>query len=272
MTQEIEKRKEIAIEAAKKAGKILADNFKKTITVRSKGDSQLVTEADLKAEDAIIGLVKKESPKDGILSEESGTSQTGDTLPSGRIKNRNRVSPLFRWIIDPMDGTHNFIHGIDIFGVSVAVEYKKEVVIGIIYMPLANELYVTQKDKGAYCNDKKLSVSKRNIKESTLIYDSSIRYDKEKMLAGLGKLAGAVFNVRMFGSTARHLAYIAEGKAEIDVEFNDKVWDFAAGLLLVEEAGGIATDFQGKKWSTDTKGYVASNGIVHEEIFKLLNK
>lgn len=257
MDTEITGRKETAVKAAKKAGEILAKNFKKSVKVKSKGDRQLVTDVDLKAENAIVELIKEKYPVDNILSEESRHPKSNTS---------------FRWIIDPLDGTHNYIHGIDVFGTSIALEWKKEVVAGVIYMPLTDELYVAQKQKGTYCNGKKINVSKRKLKESTLIYDSSIRYDKEPMLEGLGKLVDDVFNIRMFGSTARHLSYIAEGKAEIDVEFNDKVWDFAAGLLLVEEAGGVATDFHGKRWNTRTKGYIASNKIIHKDILRLIEK
>jgi myo-inositol-1(or 4)-monophosphatase len=256
MDTEIANRKEIAVEAAKTAGRILMDNFKKPLDIKSKGDRNLFTQIDLKAEDAIVTLIKKNFPEDDILSEENSHPKPG--------------AP-FRWIIDPLDGTHNYIHGIDIFGVSIAVEFEKEVIIGVIYMPVADEFYIAQKDKGAYLNDKRLSVSKRTLEQSTLIYDSSIRYNKGPMLKGLEKLVDEVFNIRMFGSSARHLSYIAEGKAEIDIEFNDKVWDFAAGLLLVEEAGGKVTDFKGNKWSTGMRDYIASNGITHEKILGALN-
>jgi len=255
MNTEITKRKDLAIEAAKQAGKSLVGNFKKPLKVESKGNRQLVTNADLEAESIIINLIKKAFPEDSILSEES---------------RHLKPNADFHWVIDPLDGTHNYIHGIDVFGTSIAVAHKDEVLAGVIYMPLSDELYSAQKGEGTYCNGKKVSVSKRKLEESTLVYDSSIRYDKKRMLLGLSNLADKVFNVRMFGSTARHLVDIAEGKIDLNVEFHDKVWDFAAGLLLVEEAGGSSTDFQGNKWSLKTKGYVASNGIMHKEVLELL--
>ncbi len=138
-------------------------------------------------------------------------------------------------------------------------------------MPLANELYTAEKGKGAYLNNKKISVSERDLSRATLSYDSSIRYNKEPMINCLEKVSDKVFNIRMFGSSVRSLSYIAEGKIELAIEFNDKPWDFAAGLLLVEEAGGRATDLQGNKWSTASTGYVASNGIVHEDILTIIN-
>lgn len=250
-------RKELAIRACKQIGRILLANFGKSLKIKSKGDRDLVTNIDRKAEKIIIGLIKKHYPQDGILSEESSGCCSG----SG-----------FRWIIDPIDGTHNFIHHIDIFGTSVALEFKGRVILGLIYMPVTAELYTAEKGQGAFCNGKRIKVSKRKIKESTLVYDSSIRYNKKPMLKSLGAVADRVFNLRMFGSTVRSLSYLAQGKVDIEIEFNDKVWDFAAGLLLVEEAGGKASDFQGRAWSTNSKRYIASNGIVHSDILKTIKR
>jgi len=253
----IGKRKDLAIGACEEIGSILLDNFGKRFRVKAKGDRDLVTDIDERCERAIIRLIKKHYPQDGILSEESPHSPSA----SG-----------FSWIIDPLDGTHNFVHNIEVFGTSVALEFKREVVLGLIYMPTTDELYIAQKGKGAYRNGKRITVSKRSLQEATLIYDSSLRINKRKMLRSLDGLVDKVFNVRMFGSTVRSLTYLAEGKVDIEIEFNDKVWDFAAGLLLVKEAGGEATDFQGKPWNTDTRGYIASNAILHKELLKIIRR
>lgn len=255
--ENMERRKEIAIEVSLEAGKILLDNFGKISQIKTKSDRNLVTDVDLKADEIIVNKITKNFNDDNILSEERA-------LPD--------FNSNYTWIIDPLDGTHNFIHNIDIFGVSVAVAFKDEVIIGVIYMPCSKELYVAQKGKGTFCNNKKIYVSKRDMKNATIIYDSSIRYNKENMLKNLGELADKVFNVRMFGSTARSLTLIAEGKAELEVEYNDEVWDYAAGLLLIEEAGGKATDFKGNKWNIKTKGYIASNKIIHQEVLDIISK
>ena len=257
MKLDLTRRKEIAVKAAEQAGRILVDNFGRAIKIKDKGDWSLVSEVDLASEEKIIGLIKKACPQDDILSEEG---------KEGTISNSE-----FKWVIDPLDGTHNYIKGITVFGVSIALEFKNEVMLGVIYMPLANELYVAEKDKGAYLNNKKISVSERDLNRATLIYDSSIRYNKRPMIDCLEKLSDKVFNIRMFGSSVRSLSYIAEGRVELAIEYNDKPWDFAAGLLLVEEAGGRATDLQGNKWSIDSAGYVASNGKVHEDILRIIN-
>ncbi|MBN3038206.1 MAG: inositol monophosphatase [Candidatus Omnitrophica bacterium] len=255
MNKEIEARKNVAVKACKQVGGILISSFGRKVTVTSKGDRDLVTNIDKQVEKTIISLIKKHFPQDGIVSEESPDAPTR----SG-----------FRWIIDPIDGTHNFIHNIEIFGTSVALEFKGEVLLGIINMPWSDELYIAQRGKGAYRNGRKISVSKKKMEEATMIYDSSIRMHKNKMLKGLGRLTDKVFNVRMFGSTVRSLTYVAEGKAEMEIEFCDKVWDFAAGLLLVEEAQGKATDFSGRPWNIHTRGYIASNGIVHQGVLDVI--
>lgn len=245
----------MAIKAAKEAGKVLRNNFGSLLKVRDKKDKSLVTDIDLLAEEKIVKLIKAKYPQDNILSEET----------KYEISNSD-----FKWIIDPLDGTHNYIRGIENFGTSIAVAWKDKVIIGVICLPMTKELYVAQKSKGAYRNGKRINVSKRNLRQLTLIYDSSIRYNKEPMLECFGKIVDKVFNIRMFGSTVRSLSYLAEGKAELEIEWNDKVWDFAAGLLLVEEAGGKATDFQGKRWDLNTTGYVVSNGKVYKDILGIL--
>ncbi|MFH1783283.1 MAG: inositol monophosphatase [bacterium] len=253
--QEIEKRRKIAVKAARQAGKILCENLGSKLKVKSKGDRNLVSNVDLKAENIIIGFITEYFPQDDILSEETPFRPTG---------------ALFRWVIDPLDGTHNYIKAMEVFGTSIALAMGDEVVMGVIYMPVMKELYEAQKGKGAYKNSKKIKVSNKKLSESVMIFDSSIRINKKPMLGSLGRLADEVFNIRMFGSTARSLTYVAEGKAEMEIEYNDSVWDFAAGLLIVEEAGGRATDFNGHKWNLNTRNYVASNGVVHKEVLERL--
>ncbi len=255
MKIDIAGRKALAIKAAQEVGKILLAKFGRSIRVKSKGDRDLVTNIDKQAEKTIIRLIKKHYAGDGILSEES---------PDYPARSG------FRWIIDPIDGTHNFIHRIEIFGTSLALEYQGEIILGVINMPCTGELYSAQKNKGAYCNGKRIGVSQRHLKQATLVYDSSLRLDKVRMLKCLDGLVDEVFNVRMFGSTVRSLTYLAEGKVDIEVEFNDKLWDFAAGLLLVEEAGGRATELRGKQWGIDTHGYIASNRIVHQDLLRMM--
>ncbi|MEA3328496.1 MAG: inositol monophosphatase [Candidatus Omnitrophota bacterium] len=255
-------RKELLIKMARQAGAILGDNFGRPLTVKNKEDWSLVTDIDIQAEKKILELIKKNFPEDDILSEEDeavGSDPWAVALAEG-----------FRWVIDPLDGTHNYIKKIPIFGTSIAVEFKNEVVLGAVYMPLAGEFYFAEKGKGAYCNDRRMEVSKRPLNQVTMLYDSTIRYNKKLMIESLGKIADKVFNIRMLGSTARSLSYLAEGKVDLEIEFSDKPWDFAAGLLLVEEAGGRATDLRGGKWNIKSSGYIASNGLIHDEVLNII--
>jgi len=214
-----------------------------------------VTNIDLKAEEKIVNLIKKDYPEDNILSEET-KYQTFDSD--------------FRWIIDPLDGTHNYIRGMENFGTSIALAYRDKVILGVIYLPMSDELYFAEKGKGAFLNQRKINVSRKDLDHTTMIYDSTIRLNKGPMLKYLDGLVDFVFNIRMFGSTVRSLTYVAEGKADLEIEYNDKPWDFAAGLLLVEEAGGKATDLKGRRWSLNSKGYIASNRRIHSEVLKII--
>ena len=250
-------RDKIGIEAARKTGRILVENFNKTHKINRKQDGTLVTDIDLRMEEEIVKTIKKKFPGDAILSEEN-------------------VYPLkgahYRWIIDPLDGTHNYIRGVNIVGTSIALAFNKEVVMGIIHMPFTKELYFTSKGTGSYLNGEKIYVSDRGLKETTLIYDSNIINEQTTvMLEHLKKLKGKVFIMRMFGSTARSLSYIAEGKADLEVEYTDKVWDFAAGAILIEEAGGKFTNHKGKHWDINNTEYIASNGVMHDEVLKIIN-
>jgi myo-inositol-1(or 4)-monophosphatase len=254
---DLKSREKVGVEAAKKAGEILIENFDKDYKVKAKKDGTLVTEIDIKAEEEIAKIIKGKFPDDEILSEEN-------VYPS--------KNAAFRWIIDPLDGTHNYIRGVNIVGTSIALEFNKKVVAGIIYMPFTRELYFASKNEGSCLNGKRIYVSKKSIKEVALIYDSNIiSEDSEVMLKHIKKLKNNIFIMRMFGSTARSLSYIAEGKTDLEIEYTDKVWDFAAGAILVEEAGGKFTDHKGNTWNADITNYIASNGIIHDKVLKMIN-
>ncbi|MBN1621029.1 MAG: inositol monophosphatase [Endomicrobiales bacterium] len=254
---EIAKRKNAAIEAARKTGKILLDNFGKKLNIKSKGDRDLATNVDLKAEATITGIIKKRFPADNILAEE---------------KKYKPAKSKFRWIIDPLDGTHNYIRGIEAFGTSIALAYENTIVLGVIYMPVLREFYFAQKGKGAYLNNKKIRVSKKILIQTTMVYDSAFRRLRNKKLLYLGKLADRVFNIRMFGSSIRSLTYLACGKADLIVEFDEKPWDCAAGIILVKEAGGRVTDHNGKHWDISMPDYIASNGRNHNDVLRIFKK
>jgi len=252
---EIEKRLEAAQELALGAGTLLKSGFGKNVEFKKKADGSLVSTADTAAEKLILAGLKKRFPSDSILSEESGRATRGNE---------------FLWIIDPLDGTHNYIKGLDIFGTSIALCRGGSPAAGVICMPMTNELFYARKGGGAFLNGEKISVSDRKMKEATMFFDSSIARVPQRNLAVLEKLHSKVFNIRMLGSTVAGLCHIAAGRAELEVEFCDVIWDFAAGLLIVEEAGGAATELDGGVWGPDTVGYVVSNGQFHKKILEFI--
>lgn len=251
--------KDLAIAAAREAGRILMDNFGKIERVDTKDVRELVSNVDIAAENKIIEVIKAKYPDHGILGEESAEEVTN--------------SP-YKWIIDPLDGTHNYIYGISSFGISIALEYKDEIVLGVVNMPYTDELYWAEKGEGAYLNGEPISVSQRPMEEGLILFDSTLdeaHGEKADKTGFLSVLVEEIFGLRMTGSAARNLTLVASGSADMVIEYSDKPWDFAAGGLLIEEAGGKMTTLHGDKWSPYVQGYVGSNGKFHEEIIQLLH-
>jgi myo-inositol-1(or 4)-monophosphatase len=247
--------RDLAIIAAKEAGQILLDNFDKIGHVDKKSERELVSNVDVASENKIMEIIRSKYPDHDILCEESGLlNNTSD----------------YKWIIDPLDGTHNYVYGINMFGVSIALEYKGEIILGVINMPSTNEIYWAEKGEGAYLNGQRIHVSDRGMKNALAIYDSGLYVKTAERTGALAALVGKIFNIRVFGASTRHLSYVASGSADLQIEFGDKPWDFAAGGLLVEEAGGRITKHDGSKWSVYNEGYVSSNGKFHDEILELL--
>lgn len=248
----------VAIDAAKEAGDFLLENFGKISQIEKKGDRNFATNLDKEAEEMILDKISTKFPNHGIIAEEGGSSAPGRE---------------YLWVIDPLDGTHNFMRNIDIFGVSIGIVQRGKFVGGVIYMPKEDELYVGQKGGGAYKNNKKIKVSSNNnLKDCFIAFDSSIRYSPEVMLKVLGDLASEVFSVRMLGSSARHLSYLAEGVLDFVVEFHDRPWDFSGGVCIIEEAGGKITDLKGGSLSYKDIGYIASNSLTHYKIEEIVGK
>lgn len=248
---------QVGIEAARSAGAYLQDNFGKDQKVHVKGDRNLVTDVDRNAQKLIIDIIDARFPQHGIIAEE-GMSRSEQAE--------------YLWIIDPLDGTHNYIRNIPIYGVSIGILRKGRYVGGVIYMPPdGGELYVAEEGNGAYKNDKKILVSElKDLPACTVSFDSGIRHEPDVMLPVLGELADRTFNVRMFGSSARALSYLAEGKIDICVEFKDQPWDCAAGICLIEQAGGKVTDLSGGRMLHTTIGYIATNGHTHGMVLDIV--
>ena len=249
---------EIAIAAAKAGGEVLMDKFGTTLRVEHKGEVDLVTEADQAAEAAIVSLIRKRCPAHDILAEE---------------EDYHRQQQEFCWIIDPLDGTTNYAHGFPWFAVSVALERKGEVIVGVVYNPCNDEIYTAVSGEGAWLNGKQLFVS------STVSIDQSLLatgfpYDRKQSKANnydnfinFQQVAQAC---RRPGAASLDLACTAAGRFDGYWEMKLKPWDVAAGQLLVSEAGGTLSNFSGESASIYDREIVASNGRIHAQMLKVL--
>jgi len=249
-----------AVDAALRAGAILREFFEQPIGIRRKGEIDLVTEADLMSEKAVIAILRETTPAATILAEESASSYSG--VPDGPA-----------WIIDPLDGTTNFAHSYPWFAVSIAYLETGIPILGVIYAPAMDELFYVCRGAGAWLNGRRLLVSgAKTLNESLLAtgFPYDIRQHHKKVLAALGKVITRVQGVRRCGSAALDLACVASGRLDGFWEIKLKPWDTAAGQLLVEEAGGTVTDFQGRPYSSFIPEVTATNGIIHSELLGLL--
>jgi myo-inositol-1(or 4)-monophosphatase len=241
-----------------------ADEMRRFIDLEFKisnkeGINNLVTEVDHSCEKIIIDTIKKNFPDHHILTEESG-----DLVQDSQYK----------WIVDPIDGTVNFAHRIPICCISIAVEHNKKMVLGAIYNPYLNELFVAEKGSGATLNDKRISVSKKeHVINSCLVTGFPYTYLDEPNgpLEVFARFIRKGVPVRRLGSAAIDLAWVAAGRFDGFYEHKLQAWDSAAGLLMVQEAGGKVTHFNGEEYSPYKPGLIASNGIIHEELVKWVN-
>ncbi|MEK6715782.1 MAG: inositol monophosphatase family protein [Candidatus Omnitrophota bacterium] len=252
---------DIAILAAKEAGKIHKRYFNTGFKIKTKSTSfDLVTIADIEAEKKIVSLIKKYFPEHNFLAEEQKYEKTTSD---------------YTWVIDPLDGTNNFASGLPIFCASVAIARKDEIIAGAIYDVTRDELFYAQKGCGAYLNGKKIRVSTvSSLKKALFI--TGFYYDRGKeMDENLKKirqfLIRRVIGIRRLGSAALDLCYVAAGRASGYWEYTLSPWDFAAGMLIVKEAGGKITDRRGKEISLKQKSFVAaSNGKIHNKMLEIL--
>lgn len=249
-----------AIETAKDAGRVLMEKFGRIEAVTKKGDINLVTEADLASEALIIERIKSHFPRHSILAEEAGNAVIiGD---EGGHK----------WIIDPLDGTTNFAHGYPCFCVTIALEHDGEIVLGVTYDPTRDELFAAERGQGATLNGKRMSVSATDALGDALIvtgfpYDIARRNDFARHLT---QMLLSCRGVRRDGSAAIDMAYVACGRFDGFWEEGLNPWDMAAGLLLIEEAGGRVSNYDGSEFDLYQPPVLASNGLVHAEMSAIL--
>ena len=252
--------KQTLIEATLAGAKILQKYFNGQFSISSKtGVNDLVTQADKEAEEVIIQTIRQRFPEHYILSEEAGALESSSNT---------------KWIIDPIDGTVNFAHGIPICCVSIGLEQDGEMIMGAVYNPLMNEFFFAEKGWGASLNDKKINVSaKEELGRSCLV--TGFPYSYLDMPNGplqvFEKLIRQGIPVRRLGSAALDLCWVAAGRFDGFYEHNLKAWDSSAGFLIVQEAGGTVTDFKGDKYSPYQPSIVATNRKIHEELLQAVN-
>jgi myo-inositol-1(or 4)-monophosphatase len=251
---------EAAIEIAQEAGKILIEELSHPLDIRYKGDEvDLVTQADKRSEQLIVARLNKYFPDHSVAAEE-GTGKEGDSD--------------FRWHVDPLDGTTNFAHGYPCFCVSIALAQRDTLLAAVVFNPFYNELFTAARGEGATFNGKKISVSKvATLSTSLLCTGFPVRNRKASPnLQYYGDFTQRSHGVRRDGSAALDLAGVAAGRFDAFWEFGLQKWDTAAGALLVEEAGGMVTDFAGNPYQLGGPIILATNGLIHEEMRAVANQ
>jgi len=249
---------DIAVEAARIAGRYQQYRFESALNVTLKGDKDLVTEIDRESERLIVGHLLSSFPDHGIVAEE-GVYRQGPAP--------------FRWIIDPLDGTTNYAHGFPWFCVSIGLESEGELLSGVIYNPMHDELFTASKGGGAFLNGHRLHVSARHPLRNTLLgtgfpYDCAS--DPANNFGNFIAFQKAARGIRRAGAAALDLAYVAAGRLDGFWELKLKPWDVAAGALMVSEAGGAVTTFDGTAYDIFNHRIVASNGRIHDEMLAML--
>ncbi len=252
-----------AVQTARDAGRILAERLGRALQVSNKGDIDLVTEADLASEKLIIDRIKSHYPRHSILAEESGATN-GVEFVAGKSE--------WRWVIDPLDGTTNYAHGYPCFCVSIALEREGKSEVGVIYDPMRDEVFAAERGSGATLNDRRIRVSNVDDLNAAMLctgfpYNVRERHDFTRQFANFTMAAQAV---RRDGSAALDLAYLACGRFDGFWEEGLRPWDIAAGVLLVEEAGGRVSDYKGRPLELNNPTTLASNGLVHDAMIKVL--
>jgi myo-inositol-1(or 4)-monophosphatase len=250
---------EAAVEIAQEAGKILREEMDRPLSIAYKGDFDLVTQADRRSEALIVSRLQKYFPGHAVAAEE-GTGK--DTASE------------YRWHVDPLDGTTNFAHRYPCFCVSMALTYKTELQLGVIYNPVYNELFTAARGEGAFFNGKKIHCSKIDALKNSLLCTGFPNHNREANpnFHFYWDFTLRSHGVRRDGSAALDLAFVAMGRFESFWEFGLNPWDTAAGVILVEEAGGKITDMQGQPYTLGGPSILATNSLIHSEMLKVASE
>ncbi|REE90557.1 myo-inositol-1(or 4)-monophosphatase [Paenibacillus taihuensis] len=262
----------VAINCAAKAGEWIKTKLGNHTSLSLKYSAQdLVTEVDKGAEMMIRNLVQTHFPDHSFLGEEGvepGPEASTRALQSVR-------DAEYLWVVDPLDGTTNFVHSFPFFSVSIALAHRGEVIVGVVYDPIRDELFVAEKGKGAYVRGRRMGVSsEQNLRESLIAtgFPADPNYALPLNMKGLQALVPQVRNIRSGGSAALHMAYVAAGRLSGFWELGLNAWDLAAGSLLVTESGGRLTDIKGNPYDLGVRHVVASNAHIHDEFLHALQQ
>lgn len=259
---------DFAAETAREAGQLLRERFHQHHTVTSKSSPiDLVTEADLASERLIVSRIRQRFPDHAVLAEEGQGQESRST---------------YHWFIDPLDGTTNYAHGFPVFSIVIAAialarreQDTDEVLLGVAYDPLRDEMFTAQRGGGAFLNGRRVHVSRTaRLGEALLAtgFPYSRATEAQNNLGPFNRIMPRVRGVRRAGSAALDMAYVAAGRLDGYWEFWLNPWDWAAGVLMVQEAGGTVTDAAGNPWQAEATGLVATNGHLHDELLNAVNE
>jgi len=250
---------ETAKEIAREAGALLRGYFERRVSFELKGDFDLITEADRASEKLVVDRLRSHFPSHGIVAEEG----SGHDSPSE-----------FRWYVDPLDGTTNFAHGYPVFNVTLAMERSGELVVGVIYDPIQDEMFAAERGGGAYLNNRRIHVS-RTARLADCLVSTGFPSRKRHQNVNVHfyyQMAMATHGVRRGGSAAIDLAYVACGRLDAFWEFGLNPWDMAAGLLMISEAGGTVSDMNGEPARLSGPHILTDNGTVHPEALRMFRE
>jgi len=251
----------VMVKACRKAAKTLIRDFGEieNLQVSIKGPGDFVTASDKKVEKILIDELQKARPNYSILSEEIGKINNDES---------------FKWIIDPIDGTANFLHGIPHFAISIGLEHDGEIICGIIYDPIKDEMFVAEKGNGSYLNNQRIRVSSRSKLENCIIFTGGPKIgvkNRELFLKEYNNVSSKVpTTIRKLGSASLDMAYVAAGRCDGFWQRDLKYWDIAAGIILVRESGGFVTDFKGEKGYMQNKTILVTNSKINNEMIEIL--
>jgi len=251
----------VMIKACRKASKTLIRDFGEieNLQVSIKGPGDFVTASDKKVEKILIEELQKARPNYSILSEEIGEINKDES---------------FRWIVDPIDGTSNFLHGIPHFAISIGLEHNNEIICGIIYDPIKDEMFIAEKGNGAYLNNQRIRVSSRTKLKDCMICTGGPKYgsvNRELSMEEYKKFSSRVLvPIRKLGSAALDMAYVASGRCDGFWTRNLNYWDIAAGIILIKESGGFVTDFYGENKYIENKTILVTNSKINNEMIEVL--